>query len=301
MIRNSRRVVALAVAGAVAIAPVISGCGAGEEPQTSAPTQLTEGVNTSVPSNKPAAAQIAVRNLFVLGPKPGQTLPAGGAAPLYATIINQVKGRPDKLISVSSPAFSQVNLQGGGVVIPAAAPSGVGGAVKLIGQTIAPAGPASASPSPKKGKKSPGATETPGATGTPVKPSPTGAGQVPSGNPSQTSSTTPSAPPQGATVPSPPTGTGPLVVLTGAAQQLVGGEQIMVTLRFEQAGSVQVQVPVIPQQGEYETYPAAPGNEATPTGGASPAPTVSGGSGTGGTTPTPTGSATPTPAGSPTP
>jgi copper(I)-binding protein len=293
VIRNSRRVVALAVAGAVAIAPVISGCGAGEEPQTSAPTQLTEGVNASIPKNRPAAAQIDIRNLFVLGPKPGQTLAQGGAAPLYATIINQVKGRPDKLVSVSSPTFSQVKLQGGGVVIPAAAPSGAGSAVKLIGQTIAPGAAPSASPTGKKGKKSPGATATPSATGTPVTPSPTGTGEAPGGNPTHESSNTPSAPPQTAAVPSPATGTGPLVVLTGATQQLVGGEQIMVTLQFEQAGSVQVQVPVIPQQGEYETYPAAPGTEATPSGAASPSPNVSGGSGTGGATPTPAGSATP--------
>ncbi|HEU5030906.1 MAG TPA: hypothetical protein VFV01_38740 [Spirillospora sp.] len=294
MIRNSRRVVALAVAGAVAIAPVISGCGAGEEPQTSAPTQLTEGVNASVPKNRPAAAQIDIRNLFILGPKPGQTLAQGGAAPLYATIINQVKGRPDKLVSVSSPAFSQVKLQGGGVVIPAAAPSGEGSAVKLIGQTIAPAASPSASPTGKKAKKSPGATEspsaTPGATGTPVTPSPTGAGPA-NGNPSAQSSNT--APPEGAGVPSPATGTGPLVVLAGATQQLLGGEQIMVTLQFEQAGSVQVQVPVIPQQGEYETYPAAPGTGTTPSASASPSPNVSGGSGTGAATPTPSGSATP--------
>ncbi|MWA06984.1 hypothetical protein F8568_042930 [Actinomadura sp. LD22] len=299
MIRNSRRVVALAVAGAVAIAPVISGCGAGEEPQTSAPTQLTEGVNASVPKNKPAAAQIDIRNLFILGPKPGQTLAQGGAAPLYATIVNQVKGRPDKLVSVSSPAFSQVKLQGGGVVIPAAAPSGEGSAVKLIGQTIAPAVSPTASPTGKKGKKSPGATESPNATGTPVTPGPTGTGEAPGGSPSAASSNTPSAPPQTASVPSPGAGTGPLVVLSGATRQFVGGEHIMVTLQFEQAGSVQVQVPVIPQQGEYETYPAAPvtgttpGTETAPTTSASPSPDVSGGSGTSAGSPTPTGSATP--------
>ncbi|QKG22619.1 hypothetical protein ACTIVE_4260 [Actinomadura verrucosospora] len=290
--------VALAVAGAVAIAPVISGCGAGEEPQTSAPTQLTEGVNASVPSNKPAAAQIDIRNLFVLGPKPGQTLAQGGAAPLYATIINQVEGRPDKLVSVSSPAFSQVKLQGGGVVIPAAAPSGAGGAVKLIGQTVAPGAAPSESPAGKKPKKSPGATGSPSATGAPVTPSPTGPGQEPSANPTAQSSDTPSAP-QTPEVPAQGAGTGPLVVLTGATQQLNGGEEIMVTLHFEQAGSVQVQVPVIPQQGEYETYPAAPGAATTPTSAASPTPSVSGGSGSGSATPT--GGTTPSPTGSPTP
>ncbi|WP_344270602.1 copper chaperone PCu(A)C [Actinomadura napierensis] len=291
MIRNSRRVVALAVAGAVAIAPVISGCGAGEEPQTSAPTQLTEGVNASLPKNKPAAAQIDIRNLFVLGPKPGQTLAQGASAPLYATIINQVKGRPDKLVSVASPSFSQVKIAGGGVVIPPAAASGEGSAVKLIGQTIAPGTEPSATPTGKKGKKSPGASATPSATGSPVTPGPTGTGEAPGGNPSQESSNTPSAPQQTPNVPEPAGGTGPLVVLTGLAQQLYGGEHLKVTLQFEQAGSIQVEVPVIPQQGEYVTYPAvaepSPSGAATPSGGATPTPNVSGGSGENGESPTP--------------
>jgi copper(I)-binding protein len=274
-------VVALAVAGDVAIAPVISGCGAGEEPQTSAPTQLTEGVNTSLPTNRPAAAQIDIRNLFVLGPKPGQTLAQGAAAPLYATIINQVKGRPDKLVSVSSPAFSQAKISGGGLVIPAAAPSGEGAAVKLIGQTVAPGTVPVETPSAKKGK--PGASQTPSATGSPVTPGPTGTGEAPSGNPTHESSNTPSAPQQTPNVPEPAGGTGALVVLSGLTQQLVGGEHITLTLQFEQAGSVQVEVPVIPQQGEYETYPAVAANGASPSPSGSASPST-------GTTPTPSGS-----------
>lgn len=105
MIRNSRRMVVLAVAGAVAIAPVVSGCGAGEEPQTAAPTQLTEGVNVSVPKDRPGAAQIDLRHMFLLGPEAGRPIPAGTSLALYGVIINQVQGRQDRLVSVGSPAF----------------------------------------------------------------------------------------------------------------------------------------------------------------------------------------------------
>ena len=112
MIRNSRRVAALAVAGAVAIAPVISGCGAGSEPQSAAPTQLTEGVNVTVPKDKPESAQIDIRNMFLLGPKPDMAFGQGSSLPLYATIINQVKGRPDKLVSIASPVFTQARIAG---------------------------------------------------------------------------------------------------------------------------------------------------------------------------------------------
>lgn len=90
MIRYSRRTAVLAVAAAVASAPVISACGAGREPQTALPTQLTEGVNASVPVGD-ATPQVDIRNMFVLGPLPDQTIPAGGQSrvPLYGVLINQ--------------------------------------------------------------------------------------------------------------------------------------------------------------------------------------------------------------------
>lgn len=131
MISNSRRLLALAVAGCVAAAP-LAGCGAGREPQTAMPTQLTEGVNVSVPRDA-AKAQVDIRNLFVLGPATGGRVAAGGAVPLYGTLINQVSGRPDRLVSVSSPSFQQARLSGGGIDLPAPVPDG-GQAVRLVGQ-----------------------------------------------------------------------------------------------------------------------------------------------------------------------
>ncbi|QXJ24031.1 hypothetical protein AGRA3207_005278 [Actinomadura graeca] len=290
MIRNSRRVAALAVAGTVAIAPVISGCGAGSEPQTAAPTQLTEGVNVTVPTDRPEAAEIDIRNMFLLGPKADMVFGQGSSLPLYATVINQVQGRPDKLVSVASPAFSQARITGGSVALPPAQPSGQGSAVQLVGQAAPPsASPgASKTPKPDKNKKKtqePGATgePTPGAStepggggspaepgassrpsGTPETPAPTGAGETPNPGTSATSSNTPSPPATEPSLPVPPGGKAPLVVLTGLNRQLLGGERVTLRLRFEQAGSVDVSVPVIPQQGEYTSYTAVSAGSPAP-------------------------------------
>jgi copper(I)-binding protein len=126
VIRNSRRVTALAIAGALTLAPAVTGCGT--NPGTTRPAQLTEGVNVSR-SN----LDIQLRNLFVLGPAEGQTLSVGAAAPVYATLINSAAdGQPDKLVAVSSNVSGQPTpLAGGGLDLPA------GQAVSLNG----PSGP----------------------------------------------------------------------------------------------------------------------------------------------------------------
>ncbi|MBA9003261.1 copper chaperone PCu(A)C [Thermomonospora cellulosilytica] len=132
MIRNSRRVFALTVAGAVAFAPVMSGCAAGHTPQTAMPTQLTEGINVTVPQGA-KRSEIDIRNMFVLGPAAGATAAPGSAVPLYATLINQVQGRPDRLVSVTSPDVTRVQIAGGAVALPAADQQG-GQAVRLVTQ-----------------------------------------------------------------------------------------------------------------------------------------------------------------------
>ncbi|MEW2355318.1 hypothetical protein [Spirillospora sp. NPDC029432] len=299
MIRNSRRVVALAIAGAVAIAPVISGCGAGANPQTAAPTQLTEGVNASVPKGA-ATSQVDIRNMFLLGPQPDKMLPAGASVPLYATVINQVKGRGDRLVGVSSADFAQVKITGGAVTLPAAQPSGEGTAVTLTGQAAA------ATPSPTAGAtktKKPDATESgqPGATES-GRPEATESGQPgaaetdrpATGETSPPASESPTAtPPPGAATTRPtaatdtdPKGNAPTVVLTGLKRQLLGGETLRLRLQFEKAGSIELSVPVVPQQNEYAEYVAvsqgvpAPGATVTPS---TPAP--AGGEGGHGSTP----------------
>ncbi|WP_067910345.1 hypothetical protein [Actinomadura rubrobrunea] len=280
--------VALAIAGAVAIAPVLSGCGAGREPQTAAPTQLTEGVNASVPKGA-ASPQVDIRNMFLLGPRPNMQFDPGSSVPLYATIINQVRGREDSLIEVSSPAFAQARIAGDAVVLPAAQEDGTTTAVTLSGaQEGSPARPTgtaepgssgerkeggeaspSASPTTTKEGDAASPTATPRATVTPQgekSPSPTpSAGQ-------QTGAAQTTAPGAADATPA-PGGRGPLVVLTGLNRRLIGGEVLQVTLRFKHAGSIRLNVPVVAQQGEFSTYAPvsggspAPGATATPTAG----------------------------------
>ncbi|WP_153532627.1 copper chaperone PCu(A)C [Actinomadura macrotermitis] len=245
---------ALAIAGAVAIAPVISGCGAGEEPQTAAPTRLTEAVNASVPEGRPA---LDLRNVFLLGPQPEQALAPGASLPLYGTIINQRQDRADKLVAVSAEGFAQAKITGGSLALPPADASGRGSSTALLGQAAAsPAPQASASASPTASAKP---------------------GKKPSAKPSATTSATPAAGAStepAAAPPAPPAagGKAPLVVLTGLNRQLLGGETIKVTLQFEKAGKVELSVPVIPQQGEYASYPAATGGTPLPGASASASP-----------------------------
>ncbi|MBX6766685.1 MAG: hypothetical protein IRY90_05975, partial [Actinomadura rubrobrunea] len=284
--------VALAIAGAVAIAPVLSGCGAGSEPQTAAPTQLTEGVNASVPKGA-ASPQVDIRNMFLLGPRPNMQFDPGSSVPLYATIINQVRGREDSLIEVSSPVFAQARIAGDAVVLPAAQADGTTTAVTLNGPQEGPAARPTGTAEPKSGERKEGGEESrPTASPTTTKEggtaSPTGGPRAsatpqdeksPSPTPSAgqpTGAAQTTAP--GAASPTPmPGGRGPLVVLTGLNRRLIGGEVLQVTLRFKHAGSIRLNVPVVAQQGEFSTY--------APVSGGSPAP---------GATATPTAQSTPT-------
>lgn len=269
VIRNSRRVVVLAVAGAVAFAPVISGCAAGATPQSAYPTRLTEGVNVSVPLDKPNASQIDLRNMFLLGANPGDSLKPGDALPLYGVMVNQVQNRQDRLVSVSSPAFSGAKIAGGSITLPGAAPDGTGSMVPLLGQ------PAPESPSP---------TPTGQNTGEPTAPPTAGPGATPGTTGTPTSQNT-AGPLGDGLQPTSRPGDQPLVVLTGlTASGLVAGSIVPVRLQFEKAGSVEFKVPIAPHQGDYATYPPATPSEqptASPTPGAtgpesSPGPGASG-------------------------
>ncbi|MEU5876680.1 hypothetical protein [Spirillospora sp. NPDC047279] len=284
MIRNSRRVVALAIAGAVAIAPVITGCGAGETPQSAAPTQLTEAINASVPQGD-KVSKIDIRNMFLLGPQADKAFPQGSSLPLYGVLINQVKA-PDRLVAVSSPNFAQARVSGGALTLPAASQDGVGSVVNLLGPASA-----AATPTPKPAKPSggaakptetpsPGATASPESTATPESPAasespaaPESPGATASASPGASATTTPPA----AETPVSPTGKGPLVVLTGLTGELRGGETIKVTLQFEKAGSIELSVPVIPQQGEFTEYVAVSAGVPVPGAATSPSATPTGG------------------------
>ncbi|HEX2316665.1 MAG TPA: hypothetical protein VHJ17_23170, partial [Thermomonospora sp.] len=250
MIRNSRRVFAFTVAGAVAFAPVVSACGAGHTPQTAMPTQLTEGVNASVPEGA-KRSEIDIRNLFVLGPKPGATAAPGEAVPLYGTLINQVPGRTDRLVGVSSPAFGQAKIAGGAIVLPPSRPGAGGQAVSLSSAPGAQQPGAQQPGAQPTGGQSPQAGRSPRAGETPQGEESPRAGQ--GGQGGQTAAPEAALPP---------------VTLQGLTSPLIGGETISLTLRFEKAGSITLAVPVVPLQGEYGSYSPVP---TTPTEPAQPA------------------------------
>ena len=79
------------------------------------------------------------------------------------------------------------------------------------------------------------------------------------------------------------TGPQPKVILTGLVRSLPGGGFIPVTMNFQNAGSITLSVPVVPQALYYSTFSAAPTPTPTPTaarkpkhtGQATPAPTPS--------------------------
>lgn len=237
MSRISRR--AVAVAGVLAVAPVVSACGAGKHPQTALPTQLTEGVNVK-------AGTVYVRNLFVLGPPPGQRLAAGGDAPVYAAIVNTGQ-TPDRLTEVDAP-----NL---------AAPVKV--SINLPPTTLVTTNQAvTTTPTPQPGG--------PSATGSPIpaSPSPTPSAKKPSAK--KPSAKTSSAKPPRKRTPSPPPIAGVPVtepstlVLKNLSRALAGADSVRLVFTFERAGTLSVDVPVESMQGYYTTYSPAPTPTPTP-------------------------------------
>ncbi len=248
MSRNRRRAVAIAVVGGFAVAPLVSACAAGQHPQTTYPTQLAEGVNAS-------AHLVDIRNAFLLGPAPGQRLAAGDSAPLYVWFVNKALS-PDRLVAVEAPGVAQsVQLAGGAVVLPPG---------RLVATVEAP-----------------GAKQAPAQTPTPTPSKATPSKSAPSKSPK--GSATPSATPTASTAPTqaPASATSSKVILKGLTKGFGGGETVRLTLHFQQAGTITLNVPVTQRNGYYATYSPAP---------AAAAPTP---------TPTTTPSATPLPKKSP--
>ncbi|MEO5876673.1 MAG: hypothetical protein ABIS86_20870 [Streptosporangiaceae bacterium] len=102
-----RKVALLAVFAALTVA----GCGAGAQPETAKPTQLTEGANFS-------QGGIDARNLFLLGPVPGQELARGATLPLYGNLING-NDAADALVGIAATGFAQAGaVKSGSLPLP---------------------------------------------------------------------------------------------------------------------------------------------------------------------------------------
>ncbi|MFG1753459.1 copper chaperone PCu(A)C [Streptosporangium sandarakinum] len=102
MTRNSRRW-AIAAAAFLAAAPVLAGCGTGEDANTSKPYHPTEAV--TVRQNG-----IDISQAFFLGPEPGSKIQAGGAIPLYMSLVNSAR-TADQLVGVGiDPAVGTAKI-----------------------------------------------------------------------------------------------------------------------------------------------------------------------------------------------
>jgi copper(I)-binding protein len=100
--------------GAIAVlVPVLAGCEAG----FNAPTLEFHPANFAANTVKEG---ISLSNVFVLGPAPGEQLPAGGRAGVFLGLTSQFGN--DRLVSVSAPGTAaSVKVAGGPISLPAQA------------------------------------------------------------------------------------------------------------------------------------------------------------------------------------
>ncbi|MBB5138775.1 copper(I)-binding protein [Thermocatellispora tengchongensis] len=101
MTRTSRRWAIAATAFIVAV-PVLAGCATGFDANLSKPYSPTEARVT-------AAKGIHISRAFLLGPEQGATLPQGGAAPLYISILNSNRN-PDQLVGATADGVGTVKI-----------------------------------------------------------------------------------------------------------------------------------------------------------------------------------------------
>jgi hypothetical protein len=98
VIRSSRGVLplrGLVMVAAAALIPAVAGCEAGFNAPTQQWHQPTPGASAI------AGSTMRINNVFVLGPAPGFTLPAGASAGLFFALNNS--GVRDRLISITAP------------------------------------------------------------------------------------------------------------------------------------------------------------------------------------------------------
>lgn len=186
MTRTSRPRV-FVVAALLAVAPALAACGAGNDANMAQPYTPTEAAEKSQNG-------ITVAQAFILGPEPGQTLPAGSAAPLYLTMVNGNQNA-DQLTGITTDAQAASSAK-------ASAP------IALPPQTL-----------------------------------------VKSANPA------------------------PQILIEGIRKPLLGGESMRLTLQFQNAGAITMDVPVITRSREFATLQPAPNSSPTAATEATPTPT----------------------------
>lgn len=119
------------VAAALLVVPVLVGCSAGRDAQTTKTQTVSDAAGTDL-------AQLQVRNVHLAAPETSR-YGNGSDVPLYLTIVNSGE-EADSLASVSSDDATSVEVRqsdlGGGAAAPSASPSG--GSPTLAGGTSLP-------------------------------------------------------------------------------------------------------------------------------------------------------------------
>jgi copper(I)-binding protein len=176
----------LGVAAVAALVPALAGCEAGLNPPVMQWHPPVSGASLSIRAAQ-GSGYLAIRNVFVLGPVPGSTIPAGGSAGVFLAMANT--GPRDHLMSITAPGTAtSVDLPSGGVAVERS------NDVLLDGPT-------------------------------------------------------------------------PTVVLRGLTHSLGAGGYVRLVLKFQNAGSVGLTVPVMARAAEYTTYSPAPSPSPTATAG----------------------------------
>ncbi|GLW10428.1 hypothetical protein Misp01_55560 [Microtetraspora sp. NBRC 13810] len=101
MTRTSRSW-AIAATAFLAAAPVLAGCAAGFDANTIKPYAPTEAKILS-------SGDIHISQAFILGPDSGATLPAGGSAPMYLSVVNTNR-TTDTLVAATAEGASGVQV-----------------------------------------------------------------------------------------------------------------------------------------------------------------------------------------------
>jgi hypothetical protein len=235
---TSRSVLAgLVVVGGLALA----GCGAGQIAQTAQQKPTVDGQQAQI-------GPIAIRNAALEYPA-GGVYERGSEARLRMVVVNGGIA-PDTLTSVSSPVATDVTIS-------------QGGSAEATGTTPEPSATSSA-----PATSGPSATPTDTATGT-AEPTESASG-TPSASESAAPTPTAAPTPENARIQIPPNNyvsfreDGPRVVLTGLTEQLRPGQNLRVTLTFENAGSVTMSIAVGTPEIELPPAPTVsvdPGSE----------------------------------------
>ena len=185
----------------------LAGCGSGQISQTATQKPTVDGQMAQV-------GQLAIRDAALDYPVSG-SYERGSDARLRMVVVNDGV-EPDALVSVSSPLATDATISEAGAAEAA--------------------GSASATPA-----------DTASGTAAPSD----SAGGTPSGSPSESAPTPTAAPtPENARIQIPPNNyvsfreDGPRVMLTGLTQRLLPGQNLIVTLTFERAGSVTMTIAV---------------------------------------------------------